>query len=137
MTVAFNFFNAFKADAFNKVHNLASDQITVALTTVAPVATNSVLANLTEISYTNLSTRNVTTTSSTQTSGTYKDILADLVLTASGAVAAFRYVVFYNSTASGGPLIGWYDYGANVTLAASGQTFTIDLDNVNGLFSAA
>jgi ferredoxin len=37
--------------------------------------------------------RNVTTTSCNQTSGTLNFILADLVLTASGAVAAFRYVV--------------------------------------------
>lgn len=137
MTVPFNFFNAFKADAFNGKHNLASDQITVVLCAAAnaPVATNSVLTDLTTIDHTNLSTRNVTTTSSTQTSGTYRYIAADLVLTASGAVPAFRYVAFYNSTASGHNLIGWYDYGAAITMSAAGQTFTIDLDNVNGLFS--
>lgn len=133
---SYNKFNTFVADISNKVHNLSSDQLKVALTNSAPVATNTVLANITEVSYTNCSTRNITTTSSTQTSGTYKLILADLVLTASGAVGPFRYIVIYNSTASGGPLIGWYDYGSSITLASS-DTFTIDFDNTNGVIQIA
>ena len=137
---AFNKFNAFVADMPNGVHNLASNQLVVALCAAAnaPVATNSVLANLTQISYTNLSTRNITTTSSTQSSGTYKLILQDLVLTASGAVATFRYIVIYNDTPTSpaDPLIAWYDYGSDVTLA-NGETFTIDFDGTAGLFSLA
>lgn len=98
----------------------------------APVAGNSQLSNLTEISYTNLSSRVVTTTSSSQSSGTYKLVLQDLVLSASGgAVATFRYVVLYNNTATNKELIGWYDYGGNVTLA-DGETFTIDFDGSAG-----
>jgi len=124
-------FNSFVEALAEKVHNLGSDQLVVALTNSAPVATNTVLANITEIAYTNLSSRNVTTSSSAQTSGTYKLTLADLVLTASGAVATFRYVVLYNSTATNGELIGWADYGSAVTLA-SGETFTIDFDGTNG-----
>lgn len=127
-----NKFNAFVAAIANKVHNLGSDQLKVALTNTLPTSANAVLADITEIAYTNLSSRNITTTSSTQTSGTYSLILADLTLTASGAVATFRYVVFYNSTAASGNLIAWYDNGSTVTLA-NGDTFLIDLDNVNGL----
>lgn len=139
MSVAFNKFNSFVAAMANKTHNLGSDAIQVALTAAAhaPVATNAVLADLTEISYTNLSSRAVSTTSSTQSGGTYKYIAADLVLTASGAVAPFRYVVFYNNTDASKSLIGWYDYGADQTLANNGETFTIDLDNTNGLFTLA
>lgn len=125
-------FNCFVADVSNKVHNLGSDQIKVALTNSVPLATNTVLANITEISYTNCSTRNLSLTSSVQASGVYSLIFSDLVLTASGALGPFRYVVFYNSTASGGPLICWVDYGTSLTLANT-DTFTIDLDNVNGL----
>lgn len=129
----YNKFNTFVADISNKVHNLGADQLKIALTNSVPVATNTVLANITEITYTNLSTRNITLTSSTQTSGTYKLILADLVLTSTGGTTGpFRYVVVYNSTASGGPLIAWYDYGSALTLA-DGDTFTIDFDNTNGL----
>lgn len=131
----FNKFNAFVEHLAEKVHNLGSDQLVVALTNTAPVATNSVLADLTQITYTNLSSRNITTSSSAQTSGTYKLVLNDLVLTASGgSVGPFRYVVIYNDTPTSpaDPLIGYYDYGSSLTLA-DGETLTVDFDGTNGL----
>jgi hypothetical protein len=138
---SYNKFNQFSEDLAKGVHNLSTGAITVALcaTANAPVATNTVLANLTQISYTNLSARVVTTTSCVQTSGTLKLILADLVLTSStGDVAAFQYVVLYNDTPTSpaDPLIGWYDYGSAITLhGAAGDTFTLDFDGSNGVFT--
>lgn len=134
----FNKFNSFVEALAEKVHNLGSDTLTVALcaTANAPVATNSVLADLTQISYTNLSARVITTSTSAQTSGTYKLVLADLTLTASGSVAAFQYVVIYNDTATNDELIGWYDYGSALTLA-SGESLTIDFDATNGVLQLA
>jgi len=134
----YNKFNSFVEAVAEKVHNLGSDTLTVALCAAAnaPVASNTVLANLTQIAYTNLSSRVITTASSAQTSGTYKLTLNDLVLTASGNVATFRYVVIYNDTASNDELIAWFDYGSNVTLS-SGDTFTIDFDASNGLLQIA
>jgi len=124
---SFNKFNSFVEALAEKVHNLGSDQLIIALTAAAnaPVATNTVLANLTEIAYDNCSSRNVTTASSSQSSGTYSLVCDDLVLTASGAVGPFRYVVLYNGTAPNDELIGWWDYGSEVTLAA-GETFTVN-----------
>lgn len=127
---AYNKFQQFVEDLAHGVHNLATDQLTVALTATAnaPVATNEVLANLTEIAYTNLSARNITTASSGHTTGTYSLVLTDLVLTAGGgSVAAFQYVVIYNNTPTSpaDPLICWYDHGSAVTLA-DGETYTID-----------
>jgi len=135
---AFNKFNAFVEALAEKVHDLGSDQLTVALTASAnaPTASNAVLADLTQISYTNLSSRNITTVSSAQTGGTYKLTLQDLVLSATGTVATFRYVVIYNSTAAAGNLIGWYDYGSDVTLN-NGETLTIDFDGTNGALTLA
>ena len=137
----FNKFNCFVEDIAEKKHNLGSDQLVVALTAAAnaPVATNTVLANLTQVSYTNLSSRNLTTSSSAQSSGTYKLVLADLVLTSStGDVAAFRYIVIYNDTATNDELIGWYDYGSDLTLhGANGDTLTIDFDATNGVLQIA
>ena len=133
---AYNKFQQFAEDVYEKVHDLDTDQLVIALTAAAnaPVATNSILANLTEIAYTNLSTRNITTTSGVQTSGTYKLVLADLVLTASGAVATYRYVVMYNDApiSPADPLISWWDHGSDVTLADT-DTYTIDFDGTNGV----
>lgn len=136
---SFNKFNAFVEDLAEGLHNLETGTITVALCAAAnaPVATNSRLANLTQISYTNCSARVVTVASSGQTSGTYKLVLTDLVLTASGGtVGPFRYVVLYNDTPAGDPLIGWYDYGSDITLA-NGETLTIDFDGTNGVLTLA
>lgn len=137
----YNKFNAFIEHVFEGVHNLQTGAITVALCAAAnaPVATNSVLADLTQVSYTNLSSRVVTVSASSQTSGTYKLVCTDLVLTASGgSVATFRYVVLYNDTPTSpaDPLICWFDYGSNLTLA-SGETLTLDFDGTNGLLQAA
>ena len=134
----FNKFNAFVENIAEGVHNLGSGQLVVALSNAAPIATNSVLADITQITYTNLSSRNITTTSSAQTSGTYKLVLTDLVLTATGAVGPFRYAVVYNDTPTSpaDPLIGWYDYGSSISLA-SGETLTIDFDATNGLLTLA
>jgi hypothetical protein len=135
----FNKFQPFVEKLAEKAHNLGSDQLKIALcaSANAPAAANGLLADLTEIAYTNLSSRNVTTSSSAQTSGTYKLVLADLVLTASGgSVAAFRYVVLYNDTAGSDELIGYWDYGSNLTLA-DGETFTIDFDASGGVLTIA
>lgn len=132
----FTKFQPFVEAVAEKKHNLGSDQLVIALTNTVPVNTNAVLTDLTQISYTNLSSRNVTTSASAQTTGTYKLTLTDLVLTASGAVATFRYVVLYNDTATNDDLIGWWDYGSAVTLA-NAETFTIDFDGSAGVLTIA
>jgi hypothetical protein len=135
----FTKFQPFVEAVAEKKHNLGADTLKVALcaTANAPVAANGVLADLTEIAYTNLSARDLTISSSAQTSGTYKLVLADLTLTASGgAVAAFQYVVIYNDTAANKELIGFYDYGSAVTLQ-NGDQFVLDFDASTGVIQIA
>lgn len=138
----FNKFQSFVEHVAEKVHNLGSDTLKVMLTNTAPVATNSVKADLTEISAGNGYTAGGTApsiTSSAQTSGTYKLVLADVVFTASGgSIGPFRYAVLYNDTPTSpaDPLIGWYDYGSAVTLATT-ETFTVDFDGTNGVLTIA
>ena len=137
--------NDFVEAMAEKKHDLGSDTLTIALSDTAPASEssnplsdgNGVLANVTQVAYTNLSTRVLTTSSSTQTSGTYKLVLADLILTASGgAVAGFRYIYIYNDTATNDELIGSYDYGSTLVLQ-DGDTFTIDFDASGGVLTVA
>jgi hypothetical protein len=123
----FNKFHSFVEALSEKVHNLGSDTLTVALTNTLPVNTNTVLANITQIAYTNLSTRVLAGVTSAQVSGSYKLDANDLVLSASGTVAQFRWVVLFNDTATNKELIGFYDYGTTVDLL-NGETFTITWD---------
>lgn len=138
---AYNKINSFVEYLAEKVFNLETDTLKVALTAAAnaPVASNTILGNLTEISYTNLSARTLTVSSSAQSSGTYKLVIADLVLTASGgSVAAFRYIAIWDDTPTSpaDPLICWFDYGSALTLA-DGETLTLDFDGTNGLLQVA
>ncbi len=111
-----------------KVHNLGSDTLTVALVAAAnaPTQSNTQLSQLTQISYTYCSSRALSVSSSSQTTGTYKLVVADLVLTASGGS------VGYNETATNDELLGYYDYGSDLTLA-DGESLTLDFSPTNGL----
>lgn len=126
----FNKINAFVENLAEGVHNLGSGALKVMLTNSAPSASNTVKTDITEISAGNGYTAGgaaVTTSSSSQTSGTYSLVCADVVFTATGTVGPFRYAVLYNDTPTSpaDPLIGWWDYGAALTLA-NGETFTVD-----------
>lgn len=136
----YNKFNCFVEDVNEKVHNMGSDTLKIALTNSAPVATNTVLANITQISGTNGYTTGGTTTtqsSSAQTSGTYKLVIGDVTFTASGgSMGPFRYAVLYNSTAASSPLVAYWDYGSSITLADT-ETFTFDADGTNGVYTMA
>ena len=138
---AFNKFNSFVEALAEKKHNLGSDTLKVMLTSVAPVATNSVKADITEITAGNGYTANgnsASVTSSAQTSGTYKLVLGDpATWTASGgSIGPFQYAVLYNDTATNDELIGWWDYGNAVTLA-DGESFAVDFDPTTGVLTLA
>jgi len=130
-------FQCFVEDLAEGKHNLGSDTLKVAFSDAsnAPSASAHVkLADITTVSVSNLDSVTLTVSSSSQTSGTYKLVVADLTMTASGAVGPFRYVILYNDTAANDPLICYFDYGSEVTLA-KGDTFTLDFGTE--LFSLA
>lgn len=136
MAVAFTKINSFVENLAEKLIDLSGNGLTVALTNTAHTAAWDELADLTQVSYTYCSARVITVAASAQTGGTYKLTLTDLVLTASGAVGPFRYIYLYDDNSTGDKLIGYYDYGSEVTLA-SGDTFTIDFDAANGVLTIA
>ena len=133
-------FDQFVEDLAKKVHNLNSDTLKVMLTNTAPVAGNSVMADLTEITAGNGYTAGgsaATFVSGAQSSGTYKLVLNDVTFTASGgSIGPFRYAVLYNDTPTSpaDPLIAWWDYGTSITLT-NGNSLTVNLDQSSGVFT--
>jgi hypothetical protein len=138
----FNKFNQFVEDLAKKVHNLNADTLKVALTNTAPAAGNAIFSDITEITAQNGYAAGGSAASfstGAQSSGTYKLVLNDVTFTASGgSFGPFRYVVLYNSTPTSPlkPLIGYYDYGTGLTVT-SGNSFTVDLDQANGVLTLA
>lgn len=131
-TSAFNKFQDFSEQLARGVHDFDAHTFKVALTNSAPVATNTVLANITQISAGNGYTTggNTTTISISETTGTTTVSGTEVVFTATGAMAAFRYAVLYNDTAASDELIGWFDYGSSISMT-SGETFTVRFSNAS------
>lgn len=138
----FTKFHSFVEHLAEKVHNLGADTLKLAFVAAAnapSASAHSVLGDLTVASAANLDSVTLTTTSSSQTSGTYKLVIADKTVTSTGGTTGpFRYVVIYNDTPTSpaDPLIGYYDYGSDITLALN-ETFTVDFDGTNGLLQIA
>ena len=139
---AYNKFYSFVDDLSKGVHNFTTSTgnvLKVILSNTAPVATNTVLANITQIASGNgYTTNGITTTQTlTNTTGTEKLVCTNVVWTASvGTMGPFRYAVLYNSTAASGNLIAWWDYGSSVTLNPT-ETFTVSFDATNGVWQLA
>ncbi len=118
----FSKFNQFVVDLGLKVHNLDTDVLKIMLTNTAPVATNTVKANITEISAGNGYTAGGVDAQGvwSGSSGTATLTCTNIVITASGgSIGPFRYAVLYNDTQASPakPLIGFWDNGTSTTLA--------------------
>lgn len=77
----------------------------------------------------------VAITSAGQTGGVFKLVLASPTdWTASGAGFTFQYAVLTDTTTSTN--VGYWNYGASQAVAP-GETVSVILDNVNGVFQAS
>jgi hypothetical protein len=131
---AFSKFYCFVANLADALHNMntgTSQVYKVYLTNTTPVAANTVYNTPADLSTANGYTAGGTTIGTitgSQTSGTFSfSGGTNPSWTASGgSIGPFEYAVLYNSTASGNPLIGWWDYGGAITLT-NGNTFTVSL----------
>jgi hypothetical protein len=133
---AFNKFSQFVSDVANKVHNLGTDTLKIMLTNTTPTAASAIKSDIAEIAAQNGYPAGgpvVTITSSSQVGGLYRLIGNDVVFNGGGgSFGPFRYAIIYNSTAPNGNLIGWWDNGSSISVP-NAQTFTVDLDQVNGI----
>lgn len=127
-------FSSFVEAMAEKVHNLGSDTLKIALTNSAPLASYTKLSDITQIAATGgYVPATVTITTSAQTGGTYTLAHSATTFTAAGAdFAPFRYAVLYNDTATNDEVIAYYDYGVSYTLP-NGQPFTFNAGTILSL----
>jgi len=137
----YNKFNAFTKDLIDGKHAFNSNTFKVMLTNVQPVVTNSLKADITEITsggttgYT--AGGNAVTITESTTAGIAKVTGSNVTFTAgAGGIGPFQFAVLYNATASGNPLIAWWDYGASISLAST-ETLTVVFDATNGIFTVS
>lgn len=129
MSASYNKFQDFAEQIGLGVHVFGTHVLKCALTNSAPVATNTILANITQIANGNGYTTGGSDSGATwaEAAGTATLTGTNITWTSSAAgMAAFRYIVLYNDTATSpaDALIAWWDYGSSLTLAV-GETFTI------------
>jgi len=132
-------YQVFVEDLLEGVHDFDNHVFKVLLSNTAPVvATHQLRSQTTELAtaggYVSGGVTVAITTS--RTGAVAKAVSADALFTATGALGPFRYAILYNDTPTSplDPLIGYWDYGASVTLAA-GETFTVDCDPTNGILT--
>lgn len=126
----FTLFNSFAGKLGDGTIDLDTHTFKCALTNSAPVATNTVLANITQIAAGGgYSTGGETLTNVTYTepsAGTWKWDSDNIVFTASGgAMATFRYLVVYDDTAASDDLVGYYDAGSQTLADGTSLTLTV------------
>jgi len=130
-------FNDFAEQVLRGKHDFGTHVFKVALTNTAPVATNTVLADISQISGGSYTTGGYVLDGVTlsETGGTAKVAITDEVITASGgSVGPFRYAVIYNDTGAGKPLVGYVDRGDSITLL-DGESLTLDFDATAGVLT--
>jgi hypothetical protein len=130
---AYNKFQDFVEQLGLGKHNLNTDTLNVCLTNSAPLATNTILSDITQIANGNGYTTDGADTQNTwaETAGTATLTGTKVVWTCvTAAMGPFRYVVLFNATQATPlkPLIGWWDYGSAVTLQV-GETFSVKFNS--------
>ena len=133
--VAYNKFEGFAGYIGLAAVNCNTDTFRVYLSNAAPSASDDdVKADLAEITNQNGYTAPVDIQNTyAEASGTGTCTATDVVVTATGTVGPFQYVVTYDDTHASDILINWWDYGSPITLA-NGETFTVDFSG-NVLFT--
>lgn len=129
----YNKFNDFSEQLANGAQNFATDTYKIALSNTAPVATNTILSDITQLGAGNgyTSGGSPTTITIAEVAGTTTVSGTQVVFSATGgSLGPFRYAVLYNDTTAtpNKPLVAWWDYSSNVTLL-DGETFAIKFSN--------
>jgi hypothetical protein len=134
----FTFFHEFRNNLGQKLIDLDGDTFKAALSNTAPTANaDDELADITQIANgSGYLTGGVSlTTSWLETgagTGVWRFSASDFSWTASGGSLVFRYIPVYSDTSTNDKLVGYLDYGTELTVT-DGNTFTVDV-GASGLF---
>ena len=115
----FNKFQDFSEQLVSGTHNFKVHTFKLALVNTQPSPSNVSLNELTEISAVNGYVAGGATSTITvvEVSGVASVRGSSVVFTANGGpIGPFRYAVLYNATVANKNLIGYFDYGTNITL---------------------
>jgi len=129
----YNKFNDFVEQLCLAIHNLNTHTLKVALarSTDPPVATDTILANITQPTGTGYAPVDTLNTLAESPAGTATLTGTKCVFTAgAGDWLSFRYVILYNddATSPADALISWWDYASDLTLG-NGETFSVKFNN--------
>lgn len=130
-TSSYNKFQDFSEQLIRGTHDWDANTFKVALTNTLPLASNTVLADITQITATGgyTSGGSATTISVAESGGTTTVSGTEVVFTGTGSgFGPFRYAVLYNDSAASKNLVSWFDYGASISVGA-GETFTVKFNN--------
>ena len=141
----YNKFNQFTKDLIDGKHNFSSNTFKVFLTNTQPLSNMTVKTDMTEVSNLTTGVANgytlggpTVTVSAATAGGVAKVTGANAVVTAAATagiqVGPFQFAVLYNDTATGDPVISWWDYGTAITLAPS-EVLTVVFDATNGIIT--
>ena len=120
-------------DVMQEGMNAATDAWKIVLATALANTDTTITAEVANGNGYTTGGKTAATTSATTTAGVFKLILASpTAWTATGAGFSFRYAILYNSTTS--TPVGYWDYGSSQAVAA-GETVTVTLDAVNGVYT--
>jgi len=133
---SYNKFECFVGDLAGGVHDLLgesanNDTLKVYLSNATPsTSADTQKADLAEITNENgYAAPQDVLAQGAEASGTFTLQGQSLTITASGgSIGPFQYVVLFNDTATGDPLISWWDYGSEVTLS-DGESFSIKFNS--------
>lgn len=131
----FNKFESFVGRIGLGEDNLNTDTLKVALTNVAPVATQTDFDPVTN--HAAPAAANGYPAGGADIQNGYSEAggvgtlsAVDVVFTAAGGqIGPFRYAVVYNDTHGTDGLVGWYDYGSSITLNDT-ESFTVDFTDL-------
>lgn len=130
----------FKEQLARGKHDLQGHSFKAAASNTAPSTAFTVLADVTQIAtgagYV-AGGYDLDSETISETAGVALWTIADKLITAAGGtLATFQYIWIYNDTQSAPakPLVGYYSYGAPVSLG-DGESILLDFDGVNGVLT--